>query len=135
MDIVKLNTDLNKLLEARTALSKMAYSDSQYDEAEEELHDQEDIFNVRYGDFLEGVIAQVHREFCPDSEVLLPTSYIPKAISQNSNGEQEFNVTDGVLVEMEDMPALEARLALLPNPPRVLLLTPGETLEAWVGKL
>ncbi len=134
MDINKLNADLESLLENRTKLSLMAYSDSRYDDAEEELHDQEDIFNVRYGEYLEQAITKVHKEFCQESEVLLATSYIPKSAVKDVDGELQFNVNDGVLVEMDDMPALEARLVLLPNPTRILLLTPGETLEAWIAK-
>jgi hypothetical protein len=134
MDITKLNADLTLLLAERTKLSKMSYSDSTYDDAEEALHDMEDVFNVRYGDYLEAAIGQVHKEFCPESDILLPSAYMPKAAVQNETGDYDFDAADGVLVEMEDMPALEARLVLLPNPTRVLLLTPGETLEAWVAK-
>ena len=130
MDLKELNKALVDLLETRTKLSKLAYSDDTYDEVEEELHDMEDDFTDTYGDFMEKAITRVHREYCSESDVLLATSYLPKVVTKVA-GEYEFTANEGVLVEMDDLPALEARLLLLPSPPRMLLLTPGETIEVW----
>jgi hypothetical protein len=130
MNKLELNAALEALLEKRTQLSKLQYSDETYDEVEEELHDLEDDFTDTYGDFMEKAITKVHKEFCSESDVLLATSYLPKVV--NKVGEEyEFTANEGVLVEMDDLPALEARLLLLPSPPRMLLLTPGETMEVW----
>ncbi len=130
MNKQELNSALVDLLEKRTELSKLQYSDETYDQIEEELHDLEDEFTETYGDFMEKVITKVHREFCTESDVLLATSYLPKVVNKVGD-DYEFTSNEGVLVEMDDLPALEARLLLLPSPPRLLLLTPGETLEAW----
>jgi hypothetical protein len=130
METPKLNKALIDLLEKRTELSKLKYSDPTYDDIEEELHDMEDDFTDTYGDFMEQAIAKVHKEFCSESDVLLATSYLPKVVNKVGD-DYEFTANEGVLVEMDDLPALEARLLLLPSPPRMLLLTPGETIEVW----
>ncbi len=130
MDILELNKALIEILEKRTQLSKLQYSDNTYDDVEEQLHDLEDDFTDTYGDFMEKAITKVHREFCSESDVLLATSYLPKVVTKVGD-EYEFTANEGVLVEMDDLPALEARLLLLPNPPKMLLLTPGETMEVW----
>jgi hypothetical protein len=130
MKSLDLNQALNALLEKRMQLSKLAYSDDSYDDVEEQLHDLEDEFVDAHGDAMEMAITKVHREFCSDTDVLLATSYLPKNHTKIGD-EYDFGPNEGVLVEMDDMPALEARLLLLPNPPRMLLLTPGETLEVW----
>ncbi len=134
MNITELNQSLVSLLEKRTILSKLAYSDETYDEVEEELHDMEDDFTDTYGDYMEKAITKVHKEFCSESDVLLATSYLPKVVNKVGD-EYEFTANEGVLVEMDDLPALEARLLLLPSPPRMLLLTPGETIEVWKSEL
>lgn len=130
MNTKELNNALVELLEKRIQLSKLEYSDKTYDDVEEELHDMEDDFTDTYGDFMESAIDKVHREFCSESDVLLATSYLPKVVTKNGD-DYEFTANEGVLVEMDDLPALEARLLLLPNPARMLLLTPGETIEVW----
>ncbi len=127
MNTVELNNALEALLEKRTQLSKLQYSDPTYDDVEEQLHDLEDDFTDTYGDYMEKAITKVHREFCSESDVLLATSYLPKVVNKVGT-EYEFTANEGVLVEMDDLPALEARLLLLPSPPRMLLLTPGETM-------
>ena len=130
MNTKELNSALVEILEKRIQLSKLEYSDKTYDDVEEELHDMEDDFTDTYGDFMESAIDKVHREFCSESDVLLATSYLPKVVTKNGD-DYEFTASEGVLVEMDDLPALEARLLLLPNPARMLLLTPGETIEVW----
>ncbi len=130
MNISELNNAIIELLEKRTQLSKLQYSDTTYDEVEEELHDMEDDFTDTYGDFMEKAITKVHREFCSETDVLLATSYLPKVVTKVGD-DYEFTASEGVLVEMDDLPALEARLLLLPNPPKMLILTPGETMEVW----
>jgi hypothetical protein len=126
-----LNEALKNLLEKRTQLSQLPYSDASYDDVEEELHDMEDDFNESHGSLLEKALNKVHREYCSESDVLLATSYMPKAVSYDEANQPVFDVNEGVLVEMDDLKALEARIVLIPNPTRILLLTPGETLEVW----
>jgi hypothetical protein len=134
MNISELNKALIDILEKRTQLSKLQYSDKTYDDVEEELHDLEDDFTDTYGDYMEKAITKVHREFCSESDVLLATSYLPKVVTKVGD-QYEFTANEGVLVEMDDLPALEARLLLLPNPPQMLLLTPGETMEVWKAEI
>ncbi len=130
MNTIELNQALVDVLDKRIQLSKLQYSDDSYDIVEEELHGMEDDFTDTFGDYMEKAITMVHREFCSETDVLLATSYLPKVV--NKVGEEyEFTANEGVLVEMDDLPALEARLLLLPSPPRMLLLTPGETMEVW----
>lgn len=124
MDIAKLNEDLLNLVEKKQELSGLTYSDEQYDDVEEDLHDMEDNLVENFGDFLEDAFHQVHDEYCPDDDVLLPTAYLAK---QYVFKEEEGSLTvdaapgEGVMVMCDDFPGKACRLVLLPNPTRIVL--------------
>ena len=113
MDINELNKALITLIEKKQALSKLSYNDDRYDDMEEELHDLED----------------VHAKLCPDSDVLLPTAYLPNNLGGETTAEKE-----GVWVDSDEFPGKEARLILVPNPAR-LILSVGKTVrkEVWTA--
>ncbi|WMN06551.1 hypothetical protein [Marivirga arenosa] len=120
IDIKKLDEDLTALVKAKIALSKLTYADNDYDKIEEELHDLEDDFQENYGEYLEEALADVHDEFCPDNDVLLPIAYLA----------DEYVVTEdtidvapghGVLVEADDFASSKVTLALAPKPTRIVL--------------
>lgn len=119
MDTQELNTSLVTLIQKKQELSHLSYNDERYDEVEEELHDLEDAFNDNYGEYLEEVLGEVHQKHCPDTDVLLPTAYLPEAL--NAEGQVDVTGKEGVWVEADAHPNKEARLLLVPNPTRLIL--------------
>lgn len=107
MDANAVDNALQVLVKKRMELAALDYSDSKYDQLEEELHDLEDDFQDKFGADLENVLQTVHDKHCPDNDVLLPIAYLG----------------DGVLVELDGKPAREARLILEAAPLRILLQT------------
>jgi hypothetical protein len=120
MDLVALDSELQKLVLKKNELSVMDYGNEAYDDIEEELHDMEDDFSEKFGTYLEEAFYDVHDEFCPDSDVLMPIAYLGKKYEVK---DEEFDVTfnEGVYVEMDDYPDLDTKLVLLPNPTRIML--------------
>ncbi|MEQ8927514.1 MAG: hypothetical protein RLO81_16985 [Fulvivirga sp.] len=131
MDVQKLNNQLMELITKKRELSGMSYSDSNYDELEEELHDLEDQFLSDYGKFLEEVLHDVHDEYCPDNEVLLPIAYFPSKFELLSTGELKVENNQGVYVDVDDYDDSETKLVLVPNPVRILLNV-GDSLQEVV---
>ena len=129
MDIKRLDKDLRAILDMRKELSALDYDNEKYDEIEETLHDKEDKFLNDYGDFLEDAFYEVHDEYCPDSEVLLPIAYLPKKVEKNGNSEYKVDFREGVYVDADDYPGKETKLVLLPNPTRILLQIDQENSE------
>ena len=121
MNIQALDTDLLSLFEKRAELSQMGYDHRDYDDVEEVLHDLEDVFNEKYGSYLEGILSDIHKEYCPESDVLLPTAYLAKTFKETSDGGVEVGKDAGVLIELEADPSATAKLILLPSPTRVVL--------------
>jgi hypothetical protein len=119
MNIQELNNSLVTLIQKKQELSKLSYNDERYDDVEEELHDLEDEFNDNFGEYLEDVLGDVHAQVCPDTDVLLPTAYLPDAM--NGDGQVEITGKEGVWVEADAYPNKEARLLLVPNPMRIFL--------------
>ncbi len=130
MNIQELNTSLVTIIQKKQELATLPYNDDRYDEVEEELHDLEDDFNDTYGQNLEEVLADVHQKICPDTDVLLPTAYLPDALGADG----QVNITGklGVWVDSDEYPNKEARLLLVPNPTR-FMLSVGKTVrkEVW----
>lgn len=139
MDAKGLNQALVQLVEKKNELSKLNYSDLTYDEIEEELHDLEDKFIDQYGKDLEQALEEVHDKYCPDTDVLLPIAYIAQKYTrngQNADGlpHYEVNYRDGVWVDVDKFPGKEARLVLVPNPTRIVLMVgPRHKEEVWVA--
>lgn len=126
MNFKKLDEDLFELIKKKMDLNALSYDNEEYDDVEEELHDMEDDFNEKYGEFLEEALQQVHDEFCPESDVLLPTAYIANTYvleKDNRTGEVVVQVSprEGVLVEVEQYLNHETRIAFVPNPMRIVL--------------
>ncbi|MGV3539405.1 MAG: hypothetical protein ACO1OQ_06310 [Rufibacter sp.] len=130
MNTQDLNTSLEALIRKKQELGQLSYNDDRYDDVEEELHDLEDEFNDNYGEYLEEVLGDVHQKHCPDTDVLLPTAYLPEAL--NTEGQVDITGKEGVWVEADAYPNKEARLLLVPNPAR-LILSVGKNVreEVW----
>ena len=105
MDIKALDKALLEITKKREELSKIDYNNPKYDDLEEQLHDLEDDFQDAYGDYLEKALQNVHDEFCPDNDVLMPIAYLGQ----------------GVIVEVDKLPGKDTRLVLAPSPVRIML--------------
>lgn len=140
MDIKNLNRDLTALVELKNKLSTLDYSDKDYDRIEEKLHDEEDEFLELYGDYLEDALNDVHDEYCPDTDVLLPIAYLPNKYEKGDKNEDgtfsyKVDINEGVIVEVDDYPGLLSRIVLVPGPPRLLLNVKNKGQEVvWTAK-
>ncbi|MFT6872263.1 MAG: hypothetical protein ACJAVN_001269 [Roseivirga sp.] len=137
MDVDKLNEDFSLIADKINELDEMNYSDERYDDFEEQLHDMEDEFLEEFGQDLEEAIAEVHDEFCPDNDVLLPVAYFAKNYIRNQKdhkGRYSYDIEygEGVPVAVDDFPDQEVKIVLVPGPTR-LIVTVGETAKqvAW----
>ncbi len=110
MNVQALDKALLEIVNKREELATIDYSNPKYDDLEEELHDLEDDFQDEYGDFLEEALQQVHDEYCPDNDVLMPIGYIGQ----------------GVPVEVDKLPGKDTRLILAPTPVRIILTVDKE---------
>lgn len=131
MNIKALDQELLSLFEKRVELSQMGYDHKNYDDVEEELHDLEDEFNDKYGDYLEKILEGIHKEHCPESDVLLPTAYLAKSFKIAPDGSIEVGNNAGVEIELEIDPAAKAKLLLLPSPVRVVLQVGKKKQIVW----
>lgn len=121
MDVKALDKAIQEIALRRNDLKKIDYNNPKYDDLEEELHDLEDSLHVKYGEYLEEVLQNVHDKYCPDTDVLFPIAYLAK--SYMVNGKNEFSVAnnEGVFVEVDSIPGKDTRLVIVPNPVRVIL--------------
>ncbi|MGJ3235892.1 hypothetical protein [Marivirga sp.] len=134
IDIKKLDEDLTALVKAKIALSKLNYADKDYDKIEEELHDMEDDFQENYGEYLEEALADVHDEFCPDNDVLLPIAYLADEYIVDGDS-IDVAPGHGVLVEADDFASAKVTLALAPQPTRIVLQAGNDHKEVvWRAK-
>lgn len=138
MNTIALNQALREVVEKRQVLSQMGYDHEQYDDVEEELHDLEDDFLDQYGDVLEKALQKIHKQYCPESDVLLPTAYLPRQYRKVVNaktGEEEIELgdRDGVWVDLEEFPGSDAKLVILPDPTRIELLIGAGSETVWTA--
>lgn len=121
MDVKVLDKAIQEIAITRNELKKLDYNNPKYDELEEQLHDLEDSFHVKFGDPLEKVLQEVHDKFCPDSDVLYPIAYLAKSYVVNGKNEFTAAPNEGVFVEMDKYPGKESKLVIVPNPTRIVL--------------
>lgn len=126
MDSKAVDKALQEIIKKRMELAKLDYSNPAYDDLEEKLHDKEDEFQESFGDELEHALQDVHDEYCPDTDVLMPVAYIAKSYTINDKKEFSVAPTEGVYVEMDDYPGKETKLVLVPNPVRIILNIGGD---------
>lgn len=120
MDLSALDKALREIIERRNELQKLDYNNPKYDDIEEKLHHLEDEFQEQFGDYMEKIIKSVHDVHCPDTDVLYPIAYIAKAYTIDNN-EYLVDSSDGVYVEIDKYPGVETKLAIVPNPVRIIL--------------
>lgn len=135
MDLKALDKALQEIARQRMELQKINYNNPKYDDLEEKLHDEEDAFQDTYGEYMEEALQQVHDQYCPDTDLLLPVAYIAKNYSINEKNEYSVSPTEGVFVEVDKYPGKDTKLVIVPNPPRVLLIVGKDKQEVvWTAK-
>jgi hypothetical protein len=105
MDVKALDKALQEILKKREELDKLDYNNPKYDDLEEQLHDMEDAFQDKYGNYIESALSDIHDKICPDNDVLMPIAYLGK----------------GVPVETDQYAGKDTKLILAPNPTRIVL--------------
>jgi hypothetical protein len=134
MDLKALDKAIQDIALRRNELKKIDYNNPKYDDLEEELHDLEDALHVKYGDYLEEALQEVHDKFCPDTDILFPVAYLAKAYIISG---ADFSVanTEGVFVEVDSLPGKETKLVMAPSPLRIILNVGTEKQQVvWVAK-
>ena len=63
MDAKAIDQALQEIIKNRLELLKLDYSNPQYDDLEEKLHDLEDVFQDNFGEELERALQDVHDEY------------------------------------------------------------------------
>ncbi|HPW63657.1 MAG TPA: hypothetical protein PLJ13_15275 [Cyclobacteriaceae bacterium] len=121
MDIKELDKAIQEIAIRRNALKKIDYNNPKYDDLEEELHDLEDSLHVKFGEYLEDVLQDVHDKYCPDTDVLYPIAYLAKSYTINDKNEFSVATSEGVFVEVDSIPGKDTKLVIVPNPIRVIL--------------
>lgn len=135
MDLKALDKALQTLIKSRGELQGLDYNNPKYDDLEEKLHDIEDAFQDKYGEFLEGVLQDIHDEHCPDSDVLMPIAYLAKKYSVSDKGEYSVETSEGVYVETEKYAGKDTKLVILPSPVRIVLnIGKDKQVVVWQGK-
>ena len=133
MDFKELDKSLSDILVLRTKLTKLSYSDEAYDEVEDELHDLEDELVDEYGDALEEIVGDIVVELKSDSDVLLPTAYLPQ-LFEGGGKRPELGDDPGVTIDIEDYldQGVDIRLVLIPQPAMFVLVVNYEIVkEMW----
>lgn len=121
MDVKELDKAIQEIAKRRNALAKIDYNNPKYDDLEEELHDLEDSLQVKYGEYLEDVLQDVHDKYCPDTDVLYPIAYLAKTYTISDKNEYTVTNKEGVFVEVDSIPGKDTKLVIVPNPMRVIL--------------
>ena len=107
-----------------------------YDSLNQEIARLEEAFQYAYGSYIEEALFNVHDEFCPDNEVLKPRSYMANAYTAGDERHlYDVAPNEGIAVEADDFPGINARLVLVPGPTRLVLQ--GQTVPfketVWVA--
>jgi hypothetical protein len=140
MNWEKLDQQLTEIVQQRTQLSQLEYSDENYDDLEEQLHDLEDDFNEEYEEVLAPELEKIYAKIKSDTDVLLPTAYLAnsyKEMQADAKGIVTYEVSgaQGVPVESDQLGKVDLRIVLVPNPARFVLLVNGNQLkELWKSR-
>lgn len=140
MDFKELNHSLNALVEKKVYLNSLPYDDEKYDEVEDELHEAEDLFLEKFGDELEAVLEEIHDEYFPECDVLIPTAYlaknyIPKGTNADGTTRYGIQAKEGIEVESHKFKGKKVKLVLLPNPARFVVTVDGKGAEIlWTAE-
>lgn len=137
MNWEKIDQELTEIVQQRIQLSVLEYSDENYDDLEEQLHDLEDDFNENYEEVLAPQLEKIYTKLKSDTDVLLPTAYLANTYHEmlpDAKGSITYEVSgeQGVPIESDQLGKVDLRIVLIPNPIRFVLLVNGKQLkELW----
>ena len=137
MNWEKIDQELTEIVQKRIQLSTLEYSDENYDDLEEQLHDLEDDFNEHYEDILAPELEKIYTKLKSDTDVLLPTAYLANTYQEmlpDAKGSITYEVSgeQGGPIESDQLGKVGMRIVLIPNPVRFVLLVNGKQLkELW----
>lgn len=137
MNWEKIDQELTEIVQQRIQLSVLEYSDENYDDLEEQLHDLEDDFNENYEEVLAPQLEKIYTKLKSDTDVLLPTAYLANTYHEmlpDAKGSITYEVSgeQGVPIESDQLGKVDMRIVLIPNPVRFVLLVNGKQLkELW----
>ena len=140
MNWEKIDQELTEIVQQRNQLSALEYSDENYDDLEEQVHDLEDDFNENYEEILAPELENIYAKLKSDSDVLLPTAYLANFYQEmlpDAKGSITYEVTgnQGVPIESDQLGKVDLRIVLVPNPVRFVLLINGKQLkELWKSR-
>jgi hypothetical protein len=140
MNWEKLDQELTEIVHQRIQLSALEYSDENYDDLEEQLHDLEDDFNENYEEVLAPELEKIYTKLKSDTDVLLPTAYLANQYQEmlpDARGSITYEVSgeQGVPIESDELGKVDMRIVLIPNPVRFVLLVNGKQLkELWKSR-
>ena len=140
MNWEKIDQELTEIVQQRNQLSALEYSDENYDDLEEQVHDLEDDFNENYEEILAPELEKIYAKLKSDSDVLLPTAYLANFYHEmlpDAKGSITYEVTgnQGVPIESDQLGKVDLRIVLVPNPVRFVLLINGKQLkELWKSR-
>lgn len=140
MNWEKIDQELTEIVQQRNLLSALEYSDANYDDLEEQLHDLEDDFNENYEENLAPELEKIYAKLKSDSDVLLPTAYLANHYQEmlpDAKGSITYEVSgkQGVPIESDELGKVDLRIVLVPNPIRFVLLINGKQLkELWKSR-
>lgn len=134
MNWESLDKELSEIVRKRIVLSKMEYSDENYDDLEEELHDLEDDFNENYEEELATHLEKIYAQLKSDTDILLPTAYLAnqyKELLPDAKGSISYEVEgqQGVPIESDQLGKVDLRIVLIPNPARFVVLVNGKQMK------
>ena len=140
MNWEKLDQELTEIVQQRIQLSALEYSDENYDDLEEQLHDLEDDFNENYEEVLAPELEKIYTKLKSDADVLLPTAYLANHYQEmlpDARGSITYEVIgeQGVPIESDELGKVDMRIVLITNPVRFVLLVNGKQLkELWKSR-
>lgn len=140
MNWEKIDQELTEIVQRRIQLSTLEYSDENYDDLEEQLHDLEDDFNDKYENILAPELEKIYAKLKSDTDVLLPTAYLANHYQEmlpDAKGSITYEVSgeQGVPIESDELGKVDMRIVLIPNPIRFALLVNGKQMkELWKSR-
>ncbi len=138
INIEKLNQAFVEIAEKKIELDRFDVQDPHYEVILQEIHEMEEAFMGEFGSYVEEALFNVHDEYCPDNDVLLPVAYMASQYLKQPDNTTPYDVpqNQGIPVEADDFPGVKARLVLVPEPTRLILQ--GEHAEfketVWVAR-
>jgi len=134
MNLSKLEELMKSIADLKTQLHTEAS-----DALSIQLHQLQDQLTDEFGAYIEEAIFSVHDEYCPDDEIHAISDYMPAYfVREGVNGHSRFLLPlgQGVEVETDDYPGIPTRLALVPNPTRLVLKIQDNEMEEvlWVAR-